>query len=182
MSDDDRTLRTPRRRTKLQKQAAFLEALREMGNVRYACEAVDVPRRTVYEWREAESAFATAWEDALDEAADTLEQEAWRRAVTGVDKPVYGSLGAGQGSGQVGTIREYSDTLLITLLKAARPEKYRERSDVRQSGPITPINWETVPSDLRERYIQGEISLDQVEREIRSRGVGTRPSSSGTGA
>jgi hypothetical protein len=31
---------------------------------------------------------------------------------------------------------EYSDTLLIFLLKGARPEKYRERADVRHSGKI----------------------------------------------
>lgn len=178
MSTNDRTPRTHRRRTKAQKQEAFLEALREMGNVRYACEQADIPRRTVYEWREAEPVFAQHWEEALDEAADSLEQEAWRRAVDGVDKPVFGSRGAGLGSGEVGTVREYSDTLLILLLKAARPEKYRERTDVRQSGPVTPINWETVPRELRQRYIEGEITLDQVEREIRAgaSGMGASPS------
>lgn len=31
---------------------------------------------------------------------------------------------------------EYSDTLLIFLLKGARPEVYRERADVRHSGKI----------------------------------------------
>jgi len=31
----------------------------------------------------------------------------------------------------VGCIKEYSDTLLIFLLKAHRPKKYRERYDVR---------------------------------------------------
>jgi hypothetical protein len=31
---------------------------------------------------------------------------------------------------------EYSDTLTIFLLKGIRPEKYRDRADVRHSGKI----------------------------------------------
>ncbi len=46
--------------------------------------------------------------------------------MVGTEKPVFGSMGQGLGSGEVGRIREYSDTLLIFLLKAAQPEKYRE--------------------------------------------------------
>jgi hypothetical protein len=40
--------------------------------------------------------------------------------VEGVDKPVY------QGGVLVGYVREYSDQLLVTLLKAHRPEKFRD--------------------------------------------------------
>lgn len=125
-----RTTRTPK------KQAAFLEELMLRGNVRDACAAANVPRRTVYDWRDADPAFARAWDDALDEAADIMEREAHRRAVDGVDEPVYGSLGKGEGMGEVGTIRKYSDTLLIFLLKAARPEKYRDRQQVEHTGEI----------------------------------------------
>lgn len=58
-------------------------------------------------------------------AADRLEQEAIRRAVDGTNKPVFfqGEI--------VGFEKEYSDTLLVLLLKAHKPDKYRERSDVR---------------------------------------------------
>lgn len=122
---DTRTTRT------LKKQEAFLDALRKAGNVSEACAAAGIPRRTVYDWRDADAAFAAAWEGALDEAADTMEREAFRRAVEGVEKPVF------QGGEEVGRIRDYSDTLLIFLLKAARPEKYRERADVQQRGTTT---------------------------------------------
>ena len=49
------------------------------------------------------------------------EVEARRRAVEGVEEPV----GWFQGT-PGGTVRKYSDTLLIFLLKGARPHKYRD--------------------------------------------------------
>ena len=120
-------------------QKAFLAALQESGNVRLACAAAQVGRTTVYQRRADDVAFAAAWESALEEAADLLEAEARRRAHDGWEEPVFGSQGAGQGSGQIGTVRKYSDTLLIFLLKGARPEKYRERSDVKVSGEIAKV-------------------------------------------
>ena len=51
-----------------------------------------------------------------------LEDEARRRALQGVEKPVF------REGRQVGTVTEYSDTLLIFLLKARRPEKFRDRA------------------------------------------------------
>ncbi len=77
-----------------------------------------------------------AWEEAREEAADHLEDEARRRAVDGWDEPVYGSGGTGVGTVEVGTIRKYDSTLLIFLLKGARPEKYRERFDAKLSGSL----------------------------------------------
>ena len=61
--------------------------------------------------------------------ADMLEDEAVRRAKDGVERPVY------QGGKLVGHVQEYSDTLLIFLLKGARPEKYRDRVQRELSGP-----------------------------------------------
>jgi hypothetical protein len=63
------------------------------------------------------------WDEALEDAADRLEAEAFRRAVRGVDRPV---VYRGE---RVGTVHEFSDALLMFLLKAARPEKYRDRFD-----------------------------------------------------
>ena len=80
--------------------------------------------------------FDAAFEDAMEEAADLLESEARRRAHDGVEEPVFGSLGGNQGSGEVGRIRKYSDTLLIFLLKGARPDKYRERQEHQVTGSL----------------------------------------------
>ena len=57
----------------------------------------------------------------MEQAADVLEREAWRRASEGVKQPVFYQ-------GEVcGHVRKYSDVLLIFLLKGARPDKYREQ-------------------------------------------------------
>ena len=37
---------------------------------------------------------------------------------------------------QVGTVREYSDTLLIFLLKGWKPEKYKDRREVFHRGTV----------------------------------------------
>jgi hypothetical protein len=99
---------------------AFLKNLATSANVSVACQRAGVSRSTAYRVRATDDEFAEAWEDAIDEAVDALEGEAHRRAVEGTLEPVY------QGGKQVGEIRKYSDTLLIFLLKAHRPEKFRE--------------------------------------------------------
>ena len=104
------------------KEAQFLESLQSTGgNVSAACEAIALSRRRVYEWREADPVFAAKWDEAVEFGTDALEEEARRRAYTGVDEPVFY-----QGE-ECGAVRKYSDTLLIFLLKGRRPDKYRER-------------------------------------------------------
>jgi hypothetical protein len=82
----------------------------------------------MYDLRDEDPTFAAEWDNAIEEAADKLEGEAWRRAVEGINKPIYyqGDL--------VDTVKEYSDTLMGLLLKAHRPEKYRDRMDVTSGG------------------------------------------------
>lgn len=142
---------TPKKRPRWVK--GFLVALAESGNVRLSCEAANVTRTAVYDLRESEETFAADWDQALDEAADLLEQEARRRAHDGVQRvkfhkghpimvPVLGPdglvvRGKDNGPEMVPYVEhEYSDTLLIFLLKGARPETYRDRTDVRHSGKI----------------------------------------------
>lgn len=118
-------------------QQAFLAVLREGGNVRLACDAAQIDRKTAYRRREANADFAAAWDGALEEAADLLEAEAWRRAYDGWDEPVYGRLsGKDAGEGEIGVVRKYSDSLMQTLLKGHKPEKYRERQEVEYKGKI----------------------------------------------
>lgn len=114
----NRTKRTP------EKRAAFLEALGKTASVTRACKVVRLGRTAIYDWRNADEDFAKAWDTAVERGTDALEDEAVRRAHEGTLKPVY------QGGKKVGTIREYSDTLLIFTLKARRPEKYKDRAVV----------------------------------------------------
>jgi hypothetical protein len=70
---------------------------------------------TAYDWRKADADFAKAWDAALEAGTDVLEDIALQRA------------------------KLQSDTLIIFLLKARRPEKYKERSqiDKRETVDIT---------------------------------------------
>ncbi len=127
----------------------FLEQFARMGNITRACEAIGMRRRrNIYDWQEHDDQFAAAFREAEIEATEALEAEAWRRACEGTEKPVY------QGGELVGHITEKSDTLLIFLLKARAPEKYREKFDHRHSGEVRqPIRYiETrVPDAERDR-------------------------------
>lgn len=114
---------------------AFLAELAARGNVSAAAAAAGISRYTFYEWRAADPDFAAAWDTALETAIDAMELEARRRAVEGVEKPIVGRVGKDQ-DGVIVYVREYSDSLMTLLLKAHRPDKYRERTDVRHSGKI----------------------------------------------
>jgi hypothetical protein len=82
--------------------------------------------------RKRDHVFAEAWADAYEEGSDALEDEAHRRAVDGVEKPVTVA-------GQREVMREYSDKLLIFLLNevaAAGPvRQVRERRSEPWPGP-----------------------------------------------
>ncbi|MBI4185314.1 MAG: hypothetical protein HY521_15080 [Proteobacteria bacterium] len=108
----------------------FLGALAESGNVSAACRRVLLPRHTAYGWRRADPAFAKAWAEALEIGLDALEDEATRRALEGVEEPVFYQ-------GEVrGAVRRFSDPLLMFLLRARRPERFREGSHAGASPAI----------------------------------------------
>jgi len=108
----------------------FLAALAKDPNVTAAAAAAGVARQYVYEARDAHADFAKAWDNAIEQSVDILETEARRRALHGTSRPVY------QGGALAGYVQEYSDVLAIFLLKAHRPEKFRERVDVRHQGGV----------------------------------------------
>lgn len=108
----------------------FLQALAESGVVKYACVAAGVHRATAYRARDEDRPFAAAWDEALDDGVDALELEARRRAKDGVERPVY------QSGKLAGTVREYSDSLLMFLLRAHRPERFSERYRLEHSGKV----------------------------------------------
>ncbi len=89
-----------RRKPKWEK--AFLSTLRNTCNVRASCQSANVTRATVYEYRHSCPEFAALWQEAEEDAADVLEARAWGRS-------------------------EISDSILMFLLKAHRPDKYREK-------------------------------------------------------
>lgn len=172
---------------------AFLDCLREKGNVTAAARLVGIDRATAYRWRDADADFAQAWDDAIEEAADLIELEAHRRAVSGIDEPViyqgdvtylYERDSQGrvvydtvereengldgktitvtdriprlaldaQGKPMTLSKRVYSDALMALLLKAHRPDKYRENSKIELNGSMS-------LSAMTEDEIRAELAL-----------------------
>jgi Bacteriophage Sf6, terminase small subunit-like len=113
------------------KEAAFLEVLSTNGgNVVRACADTGFSRNAAYQWRADDPEFAAKWDRAVEIGTDALEDEAPRRAHDGTEKPVF------QQGKQVGTVREYSDTLMIFMLKARRPDRFKDRVANEFSGRV----------------------------------------------
>jgi hypothetical protein len=112
------TKTTPIKKGKTKKQvdtswhARFINILSQSCNVTLACKGAAIDRTTAYAHRKEMPDFANAWEEAIEQAVDILEAEAWQRA------------------------RKQSDVLMIFLLKAHKPEKYREKVNLHHSGKI----------------------------------------------
>lgn len=112
----------------------FLTVMIETGgNVRAACRSIRISRTAAYAWRREDEDFRKAWDLAMDLSTQALEDEAITRATTGRNRPVFY-----QGR-VVGSIRERSDLLLMFMLKARRPDKYRDRFDLVPPGASTPV-------------------------------------------
>lgn len=105
-------------------EKVFLAKLAERGIITDAAEAAGIERSTAYRAKENDPKFSLAWDAAMEDACDTAEREAWRRAVDGVEEPVH------YGGEKIDTITRYSDQLLVFILKARR---YKTQLEV--SGP-----------------------------------------------
>lgn len=96
--------------------ATFLKALRRNPNVTAACRAAGVNRTTAYRHRDDDESFVAKWNEALDQSVDEVEEKAFRIAKDG------------------------DNQMIQFVLKAFRPERYRETSrvelDVRVGGVI----------------------------------------------
>lgn len=113
------------------KMYAFLKAYEETGNMTRASQIADMHDSSHYEWLEKYDWYHELFDEAHMKACRRLEEEARRRAVEGVEEPVFHK-------GEVcGVITKYSDTLLIFLMKGAMPEKYRERVESRIHADVT---------------------------------------------
>lgn len=128
------------------KRDIFFRTLLETSNVSLACVKAGITKQTAYKYRDKDPVFAAAWKECVDVAIDRLEQEAFRRGYTGVDKPVYW-----QGR-KVDTIKEYSDQILGILLKAHIP-KYRlgDALPLPPIGNLQVIDVSKVPTELLEQ-------------------------------
>lgn len=114
------------------KKKAFLAAYAHTGRITQAGRSAQVNWRNHYNWMHSDPVYAQTFALAQQMAGDWLEDEAIRRAKEGILRAVHY-----QGV-HVDDVVEFSDTLLIFLLKGAKPEKYRERFEHTgdQGGPM----------------------------------------------
>jgi len=137
----------------------FLAALRRRPVVAYACEASLVSRTDAYRTRRENPEVAKAWDDALEDGIDRAEAEAFRRGSEGFNEPVIhqGQVAVvtepvldDEGNVQFNekgqmrmrpvlddkgntiplSVKKFSDTLLIAVLKARRAAYRVERTEL----------------------------------------------------
>jgi hypothetical protein len=128
---------------------AFLRGIANTANVLKAARLAGMDRDNHYLWLKSDPDYREAFEIAWDMAMDAMEAEAARRAFEGVLKPVYhagkraidvqldeeGKIvrdAEGNAVAVPAAIREFSDSLLMFVLKGNRGAKYRDNVSVDQ--------------------------------------------------
>ncbi len=120
-----------------QRQREFIAALAETGSLEHAAMRVDMSPSSAHRLRRSPGAeqFSAAWDVALQHAARVLLDTAFDRAFNGSTEPVFDREGQ-----RVGTRYRQNDRLLMFLLRAYMPERFRHaHRDWRGEGePLPP--------------------------------------------
>ncbi|WP_422060106.1 hypothetical protein [Sphingopyxis sp.] len=114
------------------KQRAFIETLADTGSVATAAQTVGMSESSAYRLRRAPGAeaFDRAWSAAIDVASKKLLDAAFERALVGTDEPVFDREGH-----RVGRRLRQSDRLLMFLLRAYGPDRFRDAGPDRITAP-----------------------------------------------
>jgi hypothetical protein len=134
-----------------------LAAFSGCGNISGAAKIAGIDRKNHYDWMQNDPDYPAMFQAADQTAAEALEAEARRRAVQGTDKPVFYK------GEECGAVKEYSDTLLIFLLKGAMPDKYSEKF---QGVVDHNIIVDDIPKDDRRARIAELLSKKQLDSAI----------------
>jgi hypothetical protein len=100
----------------------FFAALSGCANITKACRMVDMPMGYVWKNRIERPDFAERYDEAMKKGLQALEDKALEYAFDGIPRGVYY-----QGN-KVGEEKEPSERLIEFVLKANKPEKYRENA------------------------------------------------------
>lgn len=125
---------------KQEKKALFLQQFRQLGLINRAAESTGISREVVYQWRKNDPNFLREFEEANNDVTDILEETAFSRAV------------------------EKSDALLMFLLKARKPVKYRQdiqKIEYLNAAPgFSPYNLENCSDDELLKLAKSREALD----------------------
>ncbi len=127
---------------------AFIAAYRQTGSITKAAAAAKVDRTNHNRWLKHMPGYKEAFARAQDDAAQTLEDEAVRRATEGTLEPVFY-----QGL-KVGAVRRYSDGLMQFLLRGFRPQKYSAKAE------ITGANGGPIETAIQVRFVDAQPTED----------------------
>jgi len=112
----------------------FLQYYALTGQIQKSAREIGISPATVRRVAKQDPAFKEAMEEAKQDFVEAMEREVVRRAVMGVDEPVF------QQGEQVGEVRKYSDALLMMLMKKLDPTyKEKHQIDVSLGGGILAV-------------------------------------------
>lgn len=113
---------------KLLRQEAFLEAYERLCHISQAAETAGIERKLHYYWLRTDADYKARFEESDRIAIKALEDEAHRRALHGVQEPVFHQ-------GQIcGHVQKFSDRLMEFLLRGRQPEIYGDRFKAEMTG------------------------------------------------
>lgn len=110
-------------------QALFLQQYALNRCVRKSARIAGISDMAVFDLRKRSPEFAEKMQQAEDAYVERIVHAAHKRAVEGVDEPIFGQ------GGQVGTRKKFSDALLIRLLQRYDPS-FRETSTTKVEGRV----------------------------------------------
>ena len=141
-----------RKKRSKKRDQVLLDRLRAGDTIEAAARQAGYSVTQLREYRHQDAQLEQDMQDAIVEGTALLEDEVMRRARDGVEEPVF-YLGQ-----EVGTVRKYSDTLAMFLLKARKPETYVDKTQVEHSGPKGgPIETKSTAASEVEKLI-GDIA------------------------
>ena len=114
-------------------QQAFIGVLADTGSVTQAAREVNMSATSCYRLRRAAdgAAFAAAWDAAVQTASLRLVDLAFDRAINGSPEPVFDRDG-----NRIGQRVRFNDRLLMFLLRAHQPDRYRTPGQSPAPAPI----------------------------------------------
>lgn len=126
----------------LAKAGKFIEFLKSTPNVLEAARSVGMSSSRVYELKKEDKEFSISWDAAIDIGLQNMEQVLLDRVLNGVEEGIIED-----GKVVKGRVR-HSDALMMFLMKAHNPKKYRERHEITgaNGAPLVPTLTVTVAS------------------------------------
>lgn len=115
----------------------FITSLKQDPNVSLACDNAFIARKTAYQWREKDEAFADEWESALERTKDVARSSIYKRGILGWDEPVVaqGRVAVDEDGNRL-LVHKWSDSLAALYAKANLPE-YKEKQQIDLNAQVT---------------------------------------------